>query len=666
MDFKRLLILVSFLISGFLTTYGNSLQKFDDLGKITIQANGRMKPMDTYARNLLLSVHHKSSIKIDGKKVPAIRWLAHLLSNPNTSYERSDFKVHNNQVIEALGIEPNDYFLYSFWDLREGFQKIMPDLGKWYEKKKEDRTAVEHQLVELFMKIMNYYQVSRSFSGFFKEITITDPKLAAEFDLAPNQMVSYFHFIKYNQKLRSLVAHLNVQNPDELKMTEKDRPLFDLLQQLQTKIQDQQAQQLTIIPNKTDQSETWFSPWHLMGTQTRSEALSDDQISRLGEIQNIYESMNNGDLATFEKNVETFNNNVNQRDKIDYEVFFNKADFFSLSNICYIISILLLMYSWLKLPKIYYIFTGITVGVFFNLFGDVEISRAMTVTAILILFSFTNMLYKSSLGFLILGLVLHGAGLLSRMYIMGRPPVSTLYESVIFVGFTAVLLCLIFEYCRKNSLGIFSGTILGIILHFIGFGYASEGDTMGMLVAVLNSNFWLGTHVVTITMGYGCSLVAGIVGHLYLFQAIFQSHDKDKLKDIYNNMIGLTLIALLFTTVGTILGGIWADQSWGRFWGWDPKENGAMLICLWQMVLLHGRLGGLLKAPGFAFGLVINNIVVALAWFGVNLLNVGLHNYGFTEAIAYNLSYFCGAEFIIGIITYLWAKQKLKSPATAA
>jgi ABC-type transport system involved in cytochrome c biogenesis permease subunit len=537
----------------------------------------------------------------------------------------------------------------------------MPDLGKWYEKKKEDRTVVEHQLVELFMKIMNYYQVSRSFSGFFKELAISDPKLAAEFDLAPNQKVSYFHFIKYNQKLRSLVSHLNVQDPNELKMTEKDRPLFDLLQQLQTKIQDQQAQQLTIIPDQSGESEAWFSPWHLMGTQTQSEALTDFQISRLTEIQNIYDNMINGDLALFEKSITTFNENINQRDKIDFEVFFSKADFFMLSHICYIISIMLLMYSWLKLPKVYYIITAITVGVFFNLFGDVEVTRAMTVTAILILFTFTNLFYKSSLGFLILGLILHTAGLLSRMYIMGRPPVSTLYESIIFVGFVAVLLCLIFEYCRKNGLGIFSGTILGIILHFIGFGYASEGDTMGMLVAVLNSNFWLGTHVVTITMGYGCSLVAGIVGHLYLFEAIVRPKDNHKLKDIYNNMIGLTLIALLFTTIGTILGGIWADQSWGRFWGWDPKENGAMLICLWQMVLLHGRLGGLIKAPGFAFGLIINNIVVALAWFGVNLLNVGLHNYGFTEAIAYNLSIFCGIEIVLGTLAFLLAKYRQKT-----
>jgi ABC-type transport system involved in cytochrome c biogenesis permease subunit len=162
-------------------------------------------------------------------------------------------------------------------------------------------------------------------------------------------------------------------------------------------------------------------------------------------------------------------------------------------------------------------------------------------------------------------------------------------------------------------------------------------------------------------MGYGITVVAGLVGHLYLFMAITKPKDKGALQEIYKNAIGLSLVALLFTTLGTILGGIWADQSWGRFWGWDPKENGAMLIVLWLLMLLHGRLSGQVKAPGFAAGLVIGNIVVALAWFGVNLLSVGLHNYGFTESIAYNLSVFCGIEGGLALLGYLFAKQRLRA-----
>ena len=125
-------------------------------------------------------------------------------------------------------------------------------------------------------------------------------------------------------------------------------------------------------------------------------------------------------------------------------------------------------------------------------------------------------------------------------------------------------------------------------------------------------------------------------------------------------MFGITLVALFFTLFGTILGGIWADQSWGRFWGWDPKENGALLIVLWHVMMIHMRLSGMVKAPGFALGMVLNNIIVALAWFGVNLLSVGLHSYGFASGIAVNLGLFIVFEFLFGIGAYFWAKSKRK------
>ena len=116
-------------------------------------------------------------------------------------------------------------------------------------------------------------------------------------------------------------------------------------------------------------------------------------------------------------------------------------------------------------------------------------------------------------------------------------------------------------------------------------------------------------------------------------------------------------VAVFFTLFGTILGGIWSDQSWGRFWGWDPKENGALLIVLWLIMMLHLRIAGLVKPIGFCFGMVFANICVALAWFGVNLLNVGLHSYGFTDNVAMNLFLFILVEFLFGMITYGYIKK---------
>ena len=120
----------------------------------------------------------------------------------------------------------------------------------------------------------------------------------------------------------------------------------------------------------------------------------------------------------------------------------------------------------------------------------------------------------------------------------------------------------------------------------------------------------------------------------------------------------MTLFALFFTLFGTILGGIWADQSWGRFWGWDPKENGALLIVLWQLLMIHSRLAGIVKPPLFALGMALNNIIVALAWFGVNLLQVGLHSYGFDDGVAKNLYIFILFEILFCLGLYYFPRMR--------
>ena len=154
------------------------------------------------------------------------------------------------------------------------------------------------------------------------------------------------------------------------------------------------------------------------------------------------------------------------------------------------------------------------------------------------------------------------------------------------------------------------------------------------------------------------SLVAGLMGHIYLIYAAIKPNDKKELTKIFNNIYGLTLMALFFTMFGTILGGIWADQSWGRFWGWDPKENGALLIVLWHLMMLHMRVSGIVKQNGFAYGVSLVNIVVAIAWFGVNLLNVGLHSYGFTDNVATNLFLFIFIELAFTSFLFFINKRR--------
>jgi ABC-type transport system involved in cytochrome c biogenesis permease subunit len=132
---------------------------------------------------------------------------------------------------------------------------------------------------------------------------------------------------------------------------------------------------------------------------------------------------------------------------------------------------------------------------------------------------------------------------------------------------------------------------------------------------------------------------------VYLLQAVFKK-DKKLLESTYYTLAGMLGLALTLTFLGTNLGGIWADQSWGRFWGWDPKENGALMIVLWTAMLFHARIAQWIGPKGLAVGAVLGTIVVVWAWFGVNLLSIGLHSYGFTAGVATSVAVYVVCEII--------------------
>ena len=156
---------------------------------------------------------------------------------------------------------------------------------------------------------------------------------------------------------------------------------------------------------------------------------------------------------------------------------------------------------------------------------------------------------------------------------------------------------------------------------------------MEMLRAVLDSNGWLATHVVCVTLGYSATFLAGFLALAYIARGLFTtSLDAGMARALSRMVYGAICFATLFSFVGTILGGIWADQSWGRFWGWDPKENGALLVVMWNAIILHSRWGGLVGQRGLMVMAVFGNVVTSWSWFGVNMLGVGLHSYGFMNS----------------------------------
>jgi ABC-type transport system involved in cytochrome c biogenesis permease subunit len=233
---------------------------------------------------------------------------------------------------------------------------------------------------------------------------------------------------------------------------------------------------------------------------------------------------------------------------------------------------------------------------------------------------------------LVLAFVIHSTGLGFRMYLEGRPPVTNLYSSAIFIGWGACLLGLVLERIFRGGIGLVVAGFIGFTTLIIAHHLALSGDTMEMLRAVLDTNMWLATHVVIVTTGYASMFVAGILAIIYIVRGFFtRTLAPETAKALGRMVYGIVCFATLFSFVGTILGGIWADQSWGRFWGWDPKENGALLIVLWNAVILHARWGGMIRERGLMAMAVFGNIVTSFSWFGVNMLGIGLHSYGFMD-----------------------------------
>ena len=249
----------------------------------------------------------------------------------------------------------------------------------------------------------------------------------------------------------------------------------------------------------------------------------------------------------------------------------------------------------------------------------------------------SRVLWKVSLGvtLLALGMLSYDVGL--RMLITERPPIKNLYDTFLFIAAVGVLLAVVAEIVLPRRIALAAAPFLGALLVMFArmFEVADGSDTMNPLVAVLDSNFWLATHVTTINIGYAAGLVAALLANVWILMRVLRiSHPSSPAaKSLVRMTYGVTCFGLAFAVVGTILGGVWANDSWGRFWGWDPKENGALMICLAQVALLHARFSGLVRDFGFVVCSALTGAVVVFSWFHVNLLGIGLHSYGFSSGL---------------------------------
>jgi len=610
--------------------------------KIPILHQGRVKPLDSFARVSLLGIHGSESVRTTAKgkngsqikvKMSAMDWLLEILFDQDKAMDRKVFKIRNFEVVNALKLKSSKKHLYSFNEISPGFTPLFQSINDYSNINQKRRTPYQNHLLILYNNMNQFFSIQTSFNILMPYFNFKSKKLAEKLGFE----IRKFYSILDIEKNKDLISKIRKRTSAKKRLSQDEQEFLSFYANYEYYNFRKRSFILKVIPPQWKQNKNeWFSPWNVIeaGAGSPETVKLFNLWQKVGlsykllinktkyELKLPKDLFLNASKALFERVSKKIPKNIDTSIRpvaLSFEVVYNRWGFFTIALFSFIFSFLLLAISWTIKPKL---------------------------------------LKTISFWLMILGVTMVTIGISFRIYIMQRPPVTTLYESILFVVWITGIFSLIIEKIKKNGLGIMVGTLLGAALLLVARGNAADGNSMGMLAAVLNTRFWLTTHVITITIGYGACFVASVLAHIYLLNRIKLNKNDPKVKGIFDSMLGVTYFALLFTVTGTILGGIWADQSWGRFWGWDPKENGAMLICLWVVGMLHGRISGYLKGDSFAITMVFTNAIVAIAWFGVNLLGVGLHSYGFTSGILLSLFGFILLEVVFMVVMWFILKKK--------
>lgn len=586
----------------------------DTFSRIPVLEDGRIKPMDTYARSVLLQFSGKDHFE----KRSACAWLVDLLFQSGAVGDDKVFLINHPDIPAALSMEADPKRRYSFNQLQGHLERLF-ELAKGAAAIEEkQRSVVENEILRVYTNIEFYIRLSETsqLAEPHPDFAVRLPQTAQALGLPANEGgYSFIDIALKAEDLRKLASGISTKAKDQ--WTDPDREIMALARNLFSWNNRFEDMPLHIIPSSRE--EVFLTPFEALTQEFDDPAVHGEMID-LVQAAAAYRGrkMIETDLA-FKKFLASVSGRMYPSGK--------KA----LDNIG-----LELMYQHLKpFDLALMLFLSALALIFVSLFGKWGwIDPALWVL-------------------MACGAGLNLAGVLMRCIILSRPPVSSLYETFIFVSLIAVVCSLLIEFFQKNRLGFLVGAISSSALLMIASKYSAEGDTLKMLVAVLNSNFWLGTHVITISTGYGTTCVAGVLGHVWLAQKVLRQ-DQKVLDATMRTMLTVMGVALVLTFFGTNLGGIWADQSWGRFWGWDPKENGALMIVLWLIFLFHAKAARIIGPVGLSVGNVLSLMVVMWAWFGVNLLSIGLHSYGFTSGVANTLAaYAVGELLFIGVTVFL-------------
>ncbi|NUQ53228.1 MAG: cytochrome c biogenesis protein CcsA [Phycisphaerales bacterium] len=273
----------------------------------------------------------------------------------------------------------------------------------------------------------------------------------------------------------------------------------------------------------------------------------------------------------------------------------------------------------------------------------------------LVFFGFSRLFMKNimvtlALTATLLGIGEHVLGVVLRVMILDRAPVSNTFESLLWMGLVGIAIGLVFQLVNKRRGYYLFGGVAAAFISVLFAGLVPLTDRTNSLPAVLRSNFWLIIHVLTIVASYGVLAVSAVLGHAYLIKDVILNKRDEASRLRSAALVVQTYrtiqVGLILLTAGTILGGVWAAESWGRFWGWDPKETWALISILVYFAVLHARYVRWIEDFGLAASAVLGMVVIVWTFYGVNyVMATGLHSYGFGS----------GGEVWVG----LWAALEL-------
>jgi cytochrome c-type biogenesis protein CcsB len=546
-----LLVLLSMLVykGAFAADAGRALNY------LPVQDAGRIKPYDTFSKEMLTIVYGKPSFEGRNASEIIFTWML----SPTAWQGKKIFEVRNHEVLRNLGLpETGRYFTGDEIFASEKFQVLMQEL----QAKRESKEKLTPYFQAL-QRLENQLVVFREIAG-GNMLRLIPPKEGS----------TWISVAQFNEEQQ--VAFAGITKPF--------------------------VQYIGAIADN-----------------------NGADASKSDAVKSAAEALDAG-VAKFEDLARAQNPAAYDHDtKINLEVEYNHVHPFRWAYIFYLCASVVLLIMW-SLNK--------------------------------------PMLMKFAWGLAACGFALHTAGFGVRMFLMDRAPVTNMYETVIWMSWGALVFSAVLEVIYKFRFILLAGTLGATVALVIADTVPAVLDpSLQPLEPVLRSNYWLTIHVMTITISYAAFFLAfilGDIGLIYYIRGEFKH--QDKIKAINTAVYRAMQMGVAFLAPGIILGGIWADYSWGRFWGWDPKETWALIALLGYIAVLHGRLSGWLRSFGTIASGVITFSLVVMAWYGVNfVLGAGLHSYGFGAGGVEYVSAFLFAHFLLVVYASLVRQKTAKN-----